>query len=86
MEQVIGIFGHYNSLTLSFNESTRGIIRIWAQDLLAGEAEDVRKRVEIGESSITIPGALIDRIGTSAGDEGDVSVPGMVIKIQTSSG
>ncbi|MCW8926479.1 MAG: hypothetical protein OQJ84_09495 [Xanthomonadales bacterium] len=85
MEQFIGIFGHYLSLTLSLKESTRGIVHIWAQDLLAEEAVDVRHLVKIGENSITIPGALIDRIGTSAGDKGDISVPGMVIKIQNSS-
>ena len=31
---------------------------------------------------LSVPGELIDKIGTSAGVEGDISVPGMIIKLQ----
>ena len=42
MEQLIGIFGHYDSLTLSIDESTRGIVHIRAQDLLAEELSHIQ--------------------------------------------
>jgi len=77
----IGIFGHYKALVLQFREPLDRIENIWAQDLLATEAADIKDNVAIKGKTLTIPGALIDAIGTSAGDEGDISVPGLVIKL-----
>lgn len=77
----IGIFGHYESLTIEFTKNLPARVSIYAQDLLSKKAQNITKEVKIDKNSITIPGNLIDKIGTSAGDEGDISVPGMVIKI-----
>jgi hypothetical protein len=79
--QPIGIFGHYHQLVLEFREPVDPE-HIWAQDLLAEQAVDIRSKVNAKANTITIPGELIDEIGTSAGDEGDISVPGMVLKLQ----
>ena len=78
--QLIGIFGYYEELVLKFPE-TINPENIWAQDLLAKSAIDIKPDVKVEGNSITISGKLIDEIGTLAGDEGDISVPGMVLKI-----
>ncbi len=80
--QPIGIFGHYKALTLRFPQPLTDVKHVWAQDLLAKEATDIEPEVEVKDKEVVIPGELIDKIGTSAGDEGDISVPGMVLRIQ----
>ncbi len=80
--QPIGVFGHYQQLVLEFDGPLDGIRHIWAQDLLTEKAEDIRDQVNITGHSLIIPGKLIDRLGTSAGDPGDISVPGLVIRLE----
>ncbi len=80
-DKPIGIFGHYESLLLVFEQDIPEGILIYAQDLLAKQAIDITEDVEIKRNSIMVPGKLIDKIGTSAGSNGDISVPGMVLKI-----
>ncbi|RYD23325.1 MAG: hypothetical protein EOP88_04620 [Verrucomicrobiaceae bacterium] len=76
----IGIFGHYSSLTLTFDGPLKGRT-ILAQDILDKQARDITSRVVIKDNSITIPGKLIDQIGLEKADRGDKSDPGMVISI-----
>ena len=65
--------------------------RVLAQDLRATEAEDVTARVhfDMRTDEITLPGDLIDAIGTAAkstgGAEQDLSEPGMVLQLQVDS-
>ena len=82
--KVIGIAGHYGTLTLEFATPLTGVTHVWAQDLLDVKAEDIMSKVRISGNKITIPGELIDRIGTRAKDEGDISAPGMVIRLEGS--
>lgn len=77
----IGVFGHYESLTLQFEQNLPEGIIIYAQDLLSKEAVDITKTVTIQDNSINIPGFLIDKIGTMENDSNDISVPGLVIKV-----
>lgn len=79
--QPIGIVGRYRELVLVFSGSIKGVSHIWAQDLLADRSKDIKDKVKIDGRRLVIPGKLIDRIGTSAGDEGDLSAPGMVLKL-----
>ncbi len=79
--QPLGIFGHYKELSIEFPEDLGSVKHIWAQDLLAEKAIDIYPDVKIDGSTLIIPGDLIDEIGTSAGDEGDISAPGMVIRV-----
>jgi hypothetical protein len=81
MNQPVGIFGHYDELILEFDEAIMAD-KIWAQDLLAEEATDIKSEIKIKENKLFIPGELIDKIGTSEGDKGDISVPGMVLKLE----
>jgi hypothetical protein len=77
----IGIFGYYKSLTLQFADNLPKGMSIYAQDLLSKKAIDITKDITMYENIIIIPGDLIEKIGTSAGDEGDISAPGMVVKV-----
>ena len=45
------------------------------------KSEDIKDKITISGNKLTIPGELIDRIGTAAKDEGDLSAPGMVIRL-----
>ena len=80
--KVIGVAGHYGSLTLEFAGSLDSVTHVWAQDLLDVKSEDIISKVKISGNKLTIPGKLIDRIGTAAKDEGDLSAPGMVIRLE----
>src|SRR5262249_34974080 len=77
----IGVFGNFESLTLTASQSLRGK-RILAQDLATDEAVDVTADVIFGQNEITIPGELITRLGTSANGPSDLSDPGLVIVIE----
>jgi hypothetical protein len=77
----IGIFGYYQSLSLEFESELPKYVTILAQDLLSNSAIDITSKVQISRSSIFIDGQLIKEIGTMENAEGDISVPGMIIKI-----
>ncbi len=81
VEQPIGIFGYYETLTLQFGENLPSGISIYAQDLLSTEAIDITHDAVIKGNQITIKGALIDKVGTAENEVDDISVPGMVVKI-----
>jgi hypothetical protein len=81
LNKPIGIFGYYESLSLEFSQILPNDIKIYGQDLLSKKPIDITEKVTIKKTRIIIPGGLIEEIGTMAGDAGDISVPGMVIKI-----
>ncbi len=83
MNKSIGVFGHYKSLTIEFEQKLPQGIVIYAQDLLSKEAINITKTVTIQENSIKIPGNLIDEIGSMENGINDISVPGMLIKISS---
>lgn len=78
----IGIFGHYKTLRLKLAKPFNNKSIIWAQDLLSNEAVDITNQVKKKGDLLIISGKTIDKIGTMAGDAGDISVPGLVISIQ----
>jgi hypothetical protein len=80
----IGIFGSYGSLTLGFKPGVLSkVSHVMAQDLLSDEASDVTSSLLVDESTETleIPGKLIAAVGTSAQPKGDVSEPGLVLRV-----
>ena len=81
LDKPVGIFGHYKSLTLVFEENLPDGAKVYAQDFLAEQAEDITKKVRIEGKMMVIPGEIIDRIGTSAASKGDISAPGLVLKV-----
>lgn len=76
----IGVFGYYGSLSLTFNQDLSGK-KIYAQDILATQAQDITSEVQINGNTLTIDGTLLEEIGRSAGTEGDSSEPGLVLQI-----
>lgn len=82
IKQPIGIFGYYDQLVIECTEPLNDLKNIWAQDLLGDVSQDIINEVIIENNKIIITGDVIEKIGTSAGDEGDNSAPGMVLKIE----
>ena len=81
-EASIGIFGRFASVTITLPESSRaGDYEIYAQDLAADKAENISKKVTAKGNSITLPGELINSVGLAAATEGDLSDPGLVIRL-----
>lgn len=77
---LIGVFGYYGSLQLTFNQNLTGKT-VLAQDLLADEAQDITSKVTINGNTITIPGSVLEQVGLSAATKGDTSLPGLVLRI-----
>ncbi|MBC7399190.1 MAG: hypothetical protein H7289_04530 [Mucilaginibacter sp.] len=76
--QPFGIFGHYNSLTLQVEKLTT-FTKVLAQDLAGNTPTDITNQIFRKGNKITIPGTVIDKIGLSAGTNGDKSEPGLVL-------
>ena len=79
--RIFGIFGYYRSLSLEFDKPL-GEVKIWAQDLAGEVAQDITEKVIITKTCISIPGEIIRTVGLSAATKGDLSDPGMVLKIE----
>lgn len=79
---LIGVFGNYNSLTLSYDFPLPKSTRVWAQDLIGKDRIEITPSVEFAHNAVVIPGFLLERIGTMASTPGDVSVPGLVLKVE----
>ena len=80
-DKPFGVFGHYNSLTIQVDQSTR-FSKILAQDLAGNAPEDITREVVQTGNRVTIPGKVIDRVGLAAATKGDISEPGMVVVFQ----
>ena len=78
----VGIFGYYRSLTLCYKKPLPRGVRIWAQDLIGKQPIDITPEVEITGNTLTLPGSLLERIGTQASTPGDVSAPGLVLVVE----
>ena len=78
----IGVFGYYKTLNIQFAENLESVKHIWAQDLLDDASVDIKGEVKVEGNTLIIPGKVIEEIGTSAASENDISVPGLVLKIE----
>ena len=78
----VGIFGYYHSLKLCFEKPLPKGTRIWAQDLIGKQPVEVTSEIKIIGSTLTLPGSLLERIGTQAKHPGDESAPGLVLVIE----
>ena len=87
----VGIFGRFAALALSFvapsPPSSAAAMSVWAQDLTAvADAQDITGDVVWGSAgkttTLTVPGTVIDRVGTSGRSRADdVSPPGLVLRV-----
>ena len=77
---VVALLGEYRFVRLTFDQSIEDR-RIYAKDLLEDEFTDITEMVEIIGESVIIPGKVIDEIGLRAASEGDISAPGLALRI-----
>jgi hypothetical protein len=77
---MVGVFGRYKSLIINTSGSPRNI-RIIAQDLAGDTAYDITAYVKIVKNRIAVNGEILRTIGTSASSPGDVSEPGLVLRV-----
>lgn len=77
----VGVFGLYNSLTLSLTEPLGDSYSILAQDMLSDAALDVTQYVTAKDNCITIDGKLLRIIGKWTRGHRDYSDPSLVLKI-----
>jgi hypothetical protein len=82
MPVVVGVFGHFRSLTLAFARPLAPGTRVLAQDLAGDRAYDVTQEARVEGQSLVLPGGLLERVGRSASTPGDLSDPGLVIKLE----
>lgn len=72
----IGVFGRYKSLSIEFDEDIKG--RLYAQNLLSGDAVDITDRVTVSGKTLTLDGKVIDEAGYTCNDN---SMPAIVLAI-----
>jgi hypothetical protein len=83
-EKPIGLFGYFKDVTLVLSEASKNKIKkIYAQDLAGDTPVDITRKVKIYKDRIIIPGKTITEVGLMSGTEGDISDPGLVMKIIT---
>lgn len=80
LPSVIGVFGSYEYLSIRCPGLT-GTPRVYAQDILSERAEEITQAVAVNKDVLTIPGKLLNEIGQSKADPGDLSAPGTAIRI-----
>ena len=76
----IGILGRYNSLSIECNLPDK--FKIYAQDLAGDNAINITDLVEIKSNKMILSGKVLETVGLSAKTEGDISEPGLMIKIK----
>lgn len=81
LNRPVGVFGKYGSLTLVTTSSLAGK-RILAQDLAGKTPVDITAEVKLDGGRLTIPGAVIHRVGLMAAKPGDISDPGLVLVVK----
>ena len=81
LNRPVGIFGEYASLTLVTTSALAGK-RILAQDLAGKTPVDITSEVKVSDGRLTIPGAVIHRVGLMAAKPGDISDPGLVLAVE----
>ncbi len=76
-----GIFGDYQELILEFPGKIKTDITIYGQDLAGEEPVNLKSKIKIDGKNLVIPGEVIREVGLMASAIGDLSDPGMVLKI-----
>lgn len=79
-DKPVGVFGYYKELTVNFDTEIPAGKRLFAQDLIAKEAQDITDEVRIEGRKLIVPGHVIQRIGKMAQSSSDKSAPGLVMQ------
>jgi hypothetical protein len=81
IENPIGIFGDYESLTLILPTKIKATdYEVLGQDLAGDTSSDITKEIVFKDNKIIISGEVIRKIGLSAASKNDKSDPGLVLK------
>ena len=81
----IGIFGSFESVTICYPEAPGSKNpKVYAQDLAGEEPVDITNEVKIDGNCLTITKETINRVGLMNSTEGDLSGPGLVVKVMLS--
>lgn len=78
----VGLFGYFKDVTLAYPSSLPSQVKVLAQDLAGDTPVDVTADVMIKDNRMTIPGEVIRKVGLMNASEGDLSGPGLVLKVQ----
>ena len=81
LDRPVAVFGVYASVTLRTTVPWAGH-RLLAQDLAGHTAVDITGDVTVRDGAVTIPGAVLERVGLMAAKPGDVSDPGLVLAVE----
>jgi hypothetical protein len=76
----VGVFGQFRSLGLRLSHEL-GSRRLWAQDLAGDVSTDITQQVDLKGRTLILPGNLINRVGRFTASPGDISNPGIVLKL-----
>ena len=78
----VGIFGKFESLTIRYPDAPeRKKLRVYAQDLAGEVPVDITRDVTIKGNCMIVSGETINKVGLMNATEGDLSGPGLVIKV-----
>lgn len=77
----LGLFGRFQEVTVIYSSVLSEKVKVLAQDLAGDTPVDVTSEVKIEGNRLIIPGKVIHRVGLMNATEGDLSEPGMVLKL-----
>ena len=77
----LGLFGRFEEVNVVYPAAPNRNVKVLAQDLAGDTPVDVTSEVTISGNRLSIPGKLIQRIGLMSATEGDLSEPGMIVKL-----
>ena len=59
----VGVFGYFDTLTLIYPQALSSGCRVFSQNLMDDEAEDITEKVKLDGNKLTIPGRVLMQIG-----------------------
>lgn len=77
----VGLFGYFKSVTIEYSSDAPEKMKIWAQDLAGDTPVEITDEVTVEGNKITISGEVIKKVGLMCATEGDLSGPGLVMKV-----
>lgn len=77
----VGLFGCFSRVTLTYTTPIPDGARVLAQDLAGDTPVDITGEVDMEGGRMVVPGNVIRRVGLMAATEGDLSDPGLVLKV-----
>lgn len=77
----VGLFGCFKDVTVIYPTECPENAKVWAQDLAGDTPVDVTEEITLEGNRLRIPGEVICKAGLMAASDGDLSAPGLVLKV-----